>query len=83
MAVSNFIVIPKGGGSILIWSAPAALCVSAVLQLALVPTYGAVGAAIARVAAEMLTSVILVTKAVAIFRHVAQSPVVAVSQDGR
>ena len=66
-ALSNFVIIPRGASSILIWSALTALCVSLLLQLCLIPQYGAAGAATARLGAESVTVVILSIRAVRLF----------------
>ena len=42
-ALSNFVIIPRGAASILVWSALTALCVSLLIQLCLIPKYGAAG----------------------------------------
>jgi polysaccharide transporter, PST family len=66
-ALSNFVIIPRGASSILVWSALTALCVSLLLQLCFIPRYGPAGGAIARLGAELMTSIILSIKAVRLY----------------
>ena len=66
-ALSNFVIIPRGASSILVWSALTALCVSLLLQLCLIPRYGAAGGAIARLGAELATTIILSARAIRLF----------------
>jgi PST family polysaccharide transporter len=66
-ALSNFVIIPRGASSILVWSALTALCVSLLLQFCLIPRYGPAGGAIARVGAELVTTIILSVRAVRLF----------------
>jgi PST family polysaccharide transporter len=66
-SLSNFVIIPRGAASILIWSALTALCVSLLLQLCFIPRYGADGGAIARLGAELATAIILSIRAANLF----------------
>jgi PST family polysaccharide transporter len=68
LALSNFVIIPRGAANILIWSASVALCVSLLLQFTLVPIYGASGGAYSRLGAEIVTASILSVRAARLYR---------------
>jgi polysaccharide transporter, PST family len=68
LALSNFVIIPRGAANILIWSASVALCVSLLLQFTLVPIYGASGGAYSRLGAEIVTASILSVRAAMLYR---------------
>jgi O-antigen/teichoic acid export membrane protein len=68
MALANFVIIPRGAANVFMRSATTALCVSLVFQLALIPRYGAMGAAIARTATEFTTIFVLLLSAIMLFR---------------
>jgi O-antigen/teichoic acid export membrane protein len=59
LSLTTFYVIARGQPRILLVTGAAGLCVSAALQLALVPTYGALGSAIGRTATEVCIGAIL------------------------
>jgi polysaccharide transporter, PST family len=68
LALSNFVIIPRGAANILILSASIALFVSLLLQFTLVPIYGASGGAYSRLGAEMVTASILSVRAAMLYR---------------
>ena len=80
LALSNFVIIPRGAANILIWSASVALCVSLLLQFTLVPIYGASGGAYSRLGAEIVTASILSVRAVMLYRTSKMTPLGAALQ---
>jgi PST family polysaccharide transporter len=69
MSLANFIIIPRGAAKLMMWSSLAGLIVSLLVQVAIVPHFGAIGAAWARAAAGIASSIILGTKAVMLYRQ--------------
>jgi O-antigen/teichoic acid export membrane protein len=80
LALSNFVIIPRGAASILSWSACVALCVSLLLQVTLVPRFGASGGAYSRLGAELVAASILSVRAIMLYRAAKKNTQEAVLQ---
>lgn len=69
LAVSNFIVLPGGRAATLIRSSTLALVVTLLLQVMLVPRYGAIGSVMARACGEVAIALFLTWVAVQVLRR--------------
>lgn len=72
--LSNFVLIPRDHVRVMFWSSGLALVFGLAAQLALAPRWGAAGAAMGRLVAEVTVASVLLAAAVPLFRRAHRKP---------